>query len=66
MGLSLQHAHCLLLFQQAGTEGCLGALQLQDNFVAVLSILVNGREGNGRLWAVVLEFSYAPSTMAWG
>lgn len=66
MGLSLQHAHFLLLFHQAGTKGCLGTLQLQDNFVAVLSILVNAREGKGRLWIVVLEFSCTPSTTLWG
>lgn len=50
IGLRLQSAQLLLLFREGGTKGCSGALQLQDGFVAVLSVLVNGRAGNGRFW----------------
>ena len=50
IGLSLQSAQLLLLFREGGTKGRLGALQLQDGFVAVLSVLVKGRERNGRFW----------------
>lgn len=50
--LSLQPVQLLLLCREGGTEGRLGALQLQDGFVAVLSILVNRREGAGGFWSL--------------